>query len=495
MPAQFGSLDDALLKRTPAGNALLSSAGPVSDAFILSTDEVAGLNGPVGSAKTTASCKKALVEATRLLPWDGGRRTYVLGVYREKYDNLWKSTIPSWWTIFPQDFGTWNGSRPRSAEHVIDWRDQWGDVRLIAQFSAFGEQADPEDARGLQITDGYLNEMDLLPEDLFTAISARVGRRPMVETMKRPGRIFGDFNAPDVTNWVYRDFFEDPKPGFKLYRQPGGLHPDHENPASGRMYYESIINKNLHRPWYIRRMVHNKPGFTRDTDVVFPEYDDDRHRSRETLPIRKELPIIVGIDGGGTPAAVYQQHLPNGQMLWLAEIALTSSGMIALSEAMLALEATPRFRGCEFYYFCDPAMHAGHETQEGSDRQRLSKLLRRSVSLARTNDPKARNEPIHDALKKNTEAGEPCLLLDPSLKRCRRGFSQTFAFHRIHGTDERGRIRKTPDSHPMDAGGYAAMETGQGHSRLLKRDRERERQERMEKNRHAGRFNPFARRA
>ena len=492
MAALFGSLDD-VLKRTPEGLNLLSSAGPISDAFILSTESVAVINGPVGSAKTTASVKKALVEATRLVPWDNGVRTYTLGVYREKYDNLWKSTIPSWWRIFPAEIGKWNGSRPRAAEHVIDWRDEWGPVRLIAQFAAFGEQADPEDARGLQVTDAYLNEIDLMPEALFIAISGRVARAPTRATLRRPGRIFGDCNAPDVTNWVYRDLFENPAPGFKLYRQPGGLEPNAENPAIGREYYLDIIQKNQRRPWYVRRMVHNKPGFTRDSDVVFPEYDDDRHRAKETIPVRKELPIIVGIDGGLTPAAVYQQHLPNGQQLWLAEIAMTSSGPKALSREMLALEASPRFKGCEFYTVCDPAMHAGHETEEGSDRQRLAKHLGRPVHLARSNEPKARCEPIHDALKTITDDGQPCLILDPSIRLCRRGFSQTYAFHRIRGTDERGRILKNPDSHPMDAGGYAAMESGQGHSRLLKAQRERELAERRKQAREAQRYNPIRR--
>ena len=93
MPAQFGSLDD-VLARTSAGRNLLGSAGPVSDAFILSTEPVAVINGPIGSAKTTASVKKAIVEATRMPPWDNGRRTYTLFVYRLKYDLLWKATIP-----------------------------------------------------------------------------------------------------------------------------------------------------------------------------------------------------------------------------------------------------------------------------------------------------------------------------------------------------------------------------------------------------------------
>jgi hypothetical protein len=45
---------------------------------------------------------------------------------------------------------------------------------------------------------------------------------------------------PSVTEYVYRDFFESPKPGHVLFRQPGGLDPDAENiQAVGRAYYEN----------------------------------------------------------------------------------------------------------------------------------------------------------------------------------------------------------------------------------------------------------------
>ena len=425
-------------------------------------------------------------------PWDNGRRTYTLAIFRVKYDLLWKATIPSWHKIFPEDLGQWRGASPRAAEHIIDWQDQWGRVRLIARFSAFGDAADPEDLRGVEFADAYLNEIDTMPGALFTAISGRVARAPPRAILGRAGKVWGDLNAPDVTNWTYRDFWEDPQPGYRLYRQPGGLEEGAENPALGRAYYTDIIAKNVKRPWYVRRMVHNKPGFTRDADVVYPAYDDDRHLSRETIAYVPSLPIIVGVDGGGTPAAVYMQELPNGQLRVLAEIALETSGPKALARAMHTLEAA-RFKDGEFYVVCDPAMKAGEDTEEGSDRSRLAKALGRPVHLARTNDPEARCEPIREKLRVNLEDGGPGFLLDPACKRLRRGFSQTYAYHRIRGTDDRGRIMKVPDSHPHDAAGYGAMECGQGHSRLLKAQRLREREKRRDAARDKPRFNPLAR--
>ena len=54
--------------------------------------------------------------------------------------------------------------------------------------------------------------------------------------------MFGDCNAPNVENYVYRDFFEKTLDGYRLYRQPGGRDPGAENlEAMGREYYDNSV--------------------------------------------------------------------------------------------------------------------------------------------------------------------------------------------------------------------------------------------------------------
>jgi hypothetical protein len=77
----------------------------------------------------------------------------------------------------------------------------------------------------------------------------------------------------------------------------------------------------------------------------------------------------------------------------------------------------------------------------------------------------------------------------------RRGFNQTFCYHRARGSNERSRVVKNPDSHPCEAAEYAAMETGHGHARLLESQRRRERDARAKRAKESGRYNPLARRA
>jgi len=64
----LASWDSNLVGASDMGAAqnLLRSAGPISDAYMLGTDDVALLNGPGGSGKTIASAKKALISAQRI---------------------------------------------------------------------------------------------------------------------------------------------------------------------------------------------------------------------------------------------------------------------------------------------------------------------------------------------------------------------------------------------------------------------------------------------
>jgi hypothetical protein len=473
---------------------LLKSAGPVSDRYILSRDPAALIVGPGGSGKTIASCKKALVSATRIGPGPDGVRRYVLGTWRQKYINVWQATIPSWWKVFPREtFPKWVGASPRQAEHTVEFEDKFGRIVLINRFRAFSEQADPEDVLGNEFTDCYLNEWTTLPEELFIALVDRVGREPPMSITKRAGRFFGDCNAPDVTSYIYRDYFESKKPGYALYLQPSGLAPDAENIENvGRGYYENSERINAHRPWWIRRMIHAMPGYARANDPVYPKYDDTRNLSLNTLPVIPELPVGIGCDGGLTPAAAYFQEMSNGQLRILAEVALERGGMSELATSMLALEEH-RFRNCHFVTVCDPAMGAGEDTEDSSDRARLSRYLGREVELAPTQDLGARVEAVNCKFDLTLDEGRPGLILDPSCKVLRRGFNQTFHYRRVVGTNDRGNIAKTFDGHVQEALQYGAQICGTSRARMRVADQRAKRQARLESNRNAGRYNPVRR--
>lgn len=491
------------------GNAarhLEGSAGPVSDAFIACPPFALGdagqpiaalpvIMGPQGSAKTTAVVKKIIHEARSIPPVDGLRR-YVIGVWRYTYAQLWNATIPSWNKIFPIGMvgaafpgSQFTGARGRDAEHIINFEDGWGPVQIVARFRAYGDAASPDDLVGVEFTDCWLNEINTMPEELVTWLGGRVARDPPRTVLGRPGMIIGDCNAPDVLNFVYRDWIEDPKPGRILFRQPGGLDPRAENlHVVGRAYYLEQIERNKHKKGWVKRMVHNQPGFLAEGDVVFEDFDDERHVARQRLAANPSLPVLVGVDGGLTPAAVFMQETGAGPLNILAEVALERGDMKSLARAMLAVMAA-RFPGCEFVITCDPSMDNGADTEIGSDRARLAQHLGLKVEKAKTNDPQTRI----GAMAAWLAPGGAGIALDPSCKGLRRGFAQTYAWHKARGSNEIKRVADSFDTHVMDAGCYAALLTGTAAARQRQAHQASERQRRRERAREAGRYNPFAR--
>lgn len=479
---------------------LLRSAGPISDRYILAHEPLMLLNGPGGSGKTTASFKKALVEAQRMRPWGANRvRRYVLGVWRNKYVNLWKATIPSCWKVFPRTLegagAKWTGASPREAEYFIPFEDRYGRIEIIIRYRAFGDAMDPDDVLGNEFTDVYLNEWNTLPEELQIALMDRIGRDPPFEMSGRTGRMFGDCNAPSVTEYVYRDFFEDVKPGHVLFRQPGGLHPDAENiQAVGRAYYVNSARNNAHRKWWVKRMVHNQPGYTRANVPAWPEFDDDRNMATATIPVFKDLPLIWGVDGALTARGVLMQERHNGQLRILAETSIEPAGVAVLAERMLAIEALPRFADCEFVVSCDPSMKAGEEVEgEKSERMQLAEKLKRKVDLAPSQDPENRRDAIRSKIKHTTPDGEPGLLIDPSCKILRRAANETFHYRKIQGSDDIGQIAKTLDGHTAEAAEYGALLCGTAKARQREEARRRDREERQAEARKAPRRNVFKR--
>lgn len=495
-------------KEKPTGTVnLLRSAGPVSDAFMLNSHGISVICGPVGSGKTIASVKKGLVEAQRIYPGADGVRNYKLGCVTQKYDNQWKATIPSHWKIFRKDLAgsSWSGASPRQAQHILKFEDRYGVIRMIKDFFSFGEEANEEDLRGLEYTDIELVEIDTLPHKLIVGLGRAIGREPPREITRRVGRMWGSLNAPTTQNWTYKFFWEQERPPYKLFKQPGGMDEGAENleaHGGGREYYEQIIAANWADEYYVRRMVHAIPGPIRATDMVYDKFDELTMLSKVSLKPDPALPVIVGEDGGFTPAAVYMQEMNDGQLRVLREIALERGGVEELADAMLVLEARD-FRGCEFHDVCDPSMLAGENRDvdgereqrisKGSDRQRLAAKLGRKVHPAVSNDVGRRHDAVRAKIGLNLGPGRPGYLLDPSCAGLIRGKRETYQFRKLQGSNDLSSVKPTFDTHVADAEQYGAMECGSDAARKRKQDEAQRREKRREENRGAKRWNPHRR--
>ena len=247
--------------------------GPVAAAYILSQGPIDLIRGPWGSGKTTATVFKITRHAAIDFPicrdgWVHVRCAAIRDTYRE----MAKTALASWHEFFPKrgpftakDKDAYTGGIDRPVKHVLEWdtvRDwykgngQWEKrltkVRLEMEFGAIGEQNLDSFFKGYELSMGWMNECDLLHEDVPGRLYGRTGRYPPVseimdwegerlgwvidpdtgqQSIKVPRIVMGDFNPPDETNWTYKREIEEPEkwPGYNFFAQPSGLSPQAEN--------------------------------------------------------------------------------------------------------------------------------------------------------------------------------------------------------------------------------------------------------------------------
>ena len=338
--------------------------GPIAEAFYWSNADVCGIQGPVGSGKTTTLMKSRLRRAIEMprSTIDGVRRYKVLFI-RETYRQLWSTSIPSYLETFPKELGKWSGGRGDPVTHIIHFEDEHGPIEFVAEFMAFGDDI-VASMRGVQTTDIVLNESDTMPVEILTVGIGRIDRWPARQHfeglpihLRGYGQIVGDFNAPDEDNWYYRAAHDTESPDWEFFRQPGGVidtgkldqngnrvwrpNLDAENlpnlPEGARQIEILFFNQpgygqdgcenmqNLSPTYYQRqiatqrlagrgdmvdRLVYNKVTYLRVGDPVWKrEFNRRVHVSDTPLQPVHGVPLRVGLDQGFKGAAVIAQCL------------------------------------------------------------------------------------------------------------------------------------------------------------------------------------------
>jgi hypothetical protein len=350
------------------------SPGPVSSRYMRELKKVNVLNGPIGAGKTRTNFSKAIrLAALQKQSTQDGLRKFKLCTVHANYRQLWRSTLPSWFKLLPKTAGEWNGAENGPAKHVTTFQLPDGTKVLFQiDFIAIGENAAEDVMRGYEPTAFFLNELDLLSEEVYTFARGRTGRYPdMAEGGPSWHGILADCNAPERTSWLYEKMFRTAPDNVLLLRQPGAidqngkLSPQAENvPNLPPGYYDDQIKDQPE--WYIARMVRNIPGFSRLGKPVYPEFTDALHYADRELEPIIGLPLGIGMDAGGSPAAALGQKAPNGQWRILDElVSEAGTGPIRFGRdvARLLRDRYPGWR--TIHCWADPSAAYGADKQMG----------------------------------------------------------------------------------------------------------------------------------
>jgi len=455
----------------------LKPAGPVAAKFMASKGETRMIMGPIGSGKTSA-CLFDMINKGLLQPRSpiDGRRYAKFAVIRDTYRNLAKTTIKSWLTWFPKTMGKWAGGgngEPASHEILFDLGGDIGEFHLTVEFIALGEHSVESVMRGWEGTGAYLNEADTLDPDVLDWVSGRCGRYPSkAHGGCRWSGVWADCNAPSYDNWVYDRFVKNRATSLEFYQQPGAMIKIGDgqyqvNPAAENLgnlpsdYYAKQIKGK--QDWYIRRMILNLFGYSRKGKPVYENFNDQLHVAEHDLPFIPELPLIIGMDAGNTPAAIFLQQLADGQWRCLDELI---PGHITATPfgRELNQKIHKDFPGARLFApWCDPSADFGGSEDDLAWKQIVEKETGLRIRPAPTNNIQPRLDAVGNQLNELIEGRKPRFFLSPKCIILRRGFNDGYRYKKLQGGSVTydDKPEKNEYSHPHDALQYGVLGGGE----------------------------------
>lgn len=477
------------------------------------------IRGPVGSGKSSGCIWHILMNAFKQEPQYDGVRRSVYGVIRASYPAL-KSTVIKTWEYWFKNLINIVYDVPIRGRIIMDHPDGNTSIDIQLYFIALDREEDVNKLQSLELTGSHVNEAAEIPRGVHQMLKSRINRYPGPdEGGPNDSFIIADYNSVPTDHWLYKIAEEEKPPKHGFYSQPPALfkvkaNEGHIVDAAGNTYVVNPDADNLyhwkdgtedHKPvktaiwsakrqqWKVRNldpdyyedqvygaepdwvnvMILNNYGELRTGKPVYPEYIDDYHYNPKLLGPLKGVPLIIGMDLGLTPAAMFSQLTPTGKFSIFDEIVTDDCSIRKFCEDLLKPVLRTKYKDFNYDLVIDPAGGA-RSPNDAKSAMQIIKEAGLKCTLATTNDPLKRRESVVYFLRKvnGFEIGPNCPYL-------RKGFISEYKFEkkRLAVANVRGSnaemFQEKPDkniySHVHDGCQYAALDASEGKSSKKKR--------------------------
>jgi len=450
--------------------------------FMLDENYVRVLAGPVGGGKSV-TCVHELVRLAMGQAANAKkiRKTRAV-IVRNTADQLaltTRKTVFDW--LPPGEAGIW-----KAVEKTFILMAKLADGTMVESEWLFIALDTPDDVRkalSLETTFIWGNEARELHEDVVDGLLGRLNRYPSMKDggPTRSCALF-DTNMPDEDTW-WHNKMEEPPSNWAICKQPAAiLKPLIYTERFGEEPEEVLLDKDA-KEWCVNPECDNYdhlpkqyypnliPGKTEDwlrvylrseygrslsgTPVYEKTFTAEFHIAKDPIkPIRGgDYPVIIGLDFGRTPAAVFKQRDPRGRVVTIAELVSDNMGIETFIRTKLNPYIANNLQGCTFLVAPDPAGYAKQQLNEMSLVDVLKEAGFKCVKPP-TNKPELRIQAVERLLMQQLE-GKALYLIDPVCTSLIKGFRYGYRYKIKKNGEMEDRPDKNEFSHVHDANQYA----------------------------------------
>jgi len=443
--------------------------------FMRSDAPVRLLLGPVGSGKSTVCCFEVLRRCSEMTKCKDGFRRSRWAVVRNTRDQLKKTTLKTWTQWFP------DGITGRWKESEMTYYLEVGDVRAEILFLPLDTPDDQRRLLSLELTGSFINEAREVHPEIITAIRTRIPRYPSKAMLPEGNKtywsgIIMDTNPPSEDSWLYEQFETKRPAGWEIFKQPSGLSDEAENKGNlDPTYYEDMMSGATED--FIRVHVHGEYGRSRVGRAVYESsFVKDFHVASEPLQVLEyeSYPVVIGMDFGRTPAAVFGQRTPRGGVNILDALYVENIGLERFLEEHVKPLLARRFPRNRVLVIGDPAGWVKTQLSEES----VADVFRRQGLVAMrapTNLPEKRIAAVEKLLSRQID-GKALFKVDARCAHLVRGLHGGYKYRRKQDGSYEASPMKDEYSHDQDALQYLALGIDSGHvaSAVLSQSQRRE---------------------
>ena len=324
--------------------------------FMLDENYVRVLAGPVGGGKSVTCVHELVRLAMGQAPNAKNIRKTRAVIVRNTADQLaltTRKTVFDW--LPPGEAGIW-----KAVEKTFILMAKLADGTTVESEWLFIALDTPDDVRkalSLETTFIWGNEARELHQDVVDGLLGRLNRYPSMKDggPTRSCALF-DTNMPDEDTW-WHNKMEEPPSNWAICKQPPAiLKPLAYTERFSEEPEEVLLDKDA-QEWCVNPECDNYdhlpkqyypnliPGKTEDwlrvylrseygrslsgTPVYEKTFTADFHVAKDPIkPIRGgDYPVIIGLDFGRTPAAVFKQRDPRGRVVTIAELVSENMGI------------------------------------------------------------------------------------------------------------------------------------------------------------------------